>query len=134
MGIHVGFRDLGRVNGFYLGAGMIVINAKRTAISQRVTLAHEMGHWHHDHDWRLAHNREGDESEANTYAARLLIRRDDFMGAQRRVGTSVDKLAEGLDVTPALVELRRQDFERDTRFPAVVVLEQCEPWAYHIGA
>ncbi|MFW7414713.1 ImmA/IrrE family metallo-endopeptidase [Demequina sp. SO4-18] len=113
MGLYVGFRDLGEVNGYYLGSDLVVVNFRRSLRAQRVTLAHEIGHWHHDHDWSVSHDKARDEREANAYAARLLIRRDDYRMAEAMAGPSVAGIAEILNVTPELVRIRREDFARD---------------------
>lgn len=113
MGLRVKFRDLGRRHGELHHSGLIYINHRRTLLRQRVTLAHELGHYHHGHDWSREHDRVRDEREADQYAARLLITPDAYADAESHVGEHLGALARELGVTRRLVELRQQDFARE---------------------
>jgi len=109
----VKFRDLGRRNGEY-SRGLIVINdRRRTGFTQRITLAHEIGHAHHDHAWTddpALHGRQ--EREADVVAAHLLIRADDYAYAEQLVGPHPGAIAKELGVTPAYVELWRATYRQ----------------------
>lgn len=105
MGHRVVLRDLGKRAGEVHSSGIIVINPRKSLLTQRVTLAHELGHVHYGHDWRGRHDRERDEREADTYAAVLLISPADYATAERVVGTHVGALAKELGVTSRLVTL-----------------------------
>lgn len=129
MGLHVAFRDLGRASGYWLGSGLIVLNHRRAESTQRVTLAHEMGHWWHGHDWTRDHDRERDERQADQYAARLLISVDDYAAAEAICGAHIGALARELGVTRRLVELRREDFARDAHILRTVEQWRDETWA-----
>ena len=112
-GHRVDFRWLGRRWGEIYASGLIVINPRATVIRQRVTLAHEMGHWFHGHDWSRPHDREQDEREADTFAARLLISVEDYARAEHIVGAHTGALARELAVTPRLVTLRRRGLRQE---------------------
>lgn len=112
MGLRVKWRDLGRRSGELHSSGLILLNPRKTMLTQRVTLAHEIGHRHHGHDWTREHDRATDERQADTYAARLLISPTDYALAERLVGHHPGALAKELGVTARLVELWRQSYER----------------------
>lgn len=120
LGLHVVFRNLGRARGYWLGSGLIAINFRHSLASQRVTLAHEMGHAHHGHNWTRDHDCLRDELQADQHAARLLIPQEAYARAETLVGERVSALARELEVTRRLVELRQADFARDRRIFAVV--------------
>lgn len=107
----VKFRDLGRRNGEY-SRGLIVVNdRRRTGFTQRITLAHEIGHATHDHAWTddpTVHARH--EREADVVAAHLLIKTDDYAYAEQLVGEHPGAIAKELGVTPAYVELWRATY------------------------
>lgn len=107
MGLHVKWRDLGRRAGELHSAGLILLNPRKTHASQRIALAHEIGHAHHGHDWTRTHVLERDEREADTYAALLLISAEAYADAERMVGHHPGALAKELNVTAHLVELWR---------------------------
>lgn len=105
MGLHVKFESLGRANGYLHSSGLVHLNYRRCLTTQRVTLAHEMGHWHHGHDWTMAHDRARDERQADIYAAHLLISPVEYEIAERLYGVHPGALARELGVTRRLVEL-----------------------------
>ncbi len=105
LGLRVVWRDLGRRNGELTSAGVVLLNPRKSVLTQRVTLAHECGHHWHGHDWTRAHNRERDERQADTYAARLLILPLDYAVAEQIAGPHPGALARELGVTRRLVEL-----------------------------
>lgn len=109
----VKFRDLGRRNGEY-SRGLIVVNdRRRTGFTQRMTLAHEIGHAHHDHAWTDdPQERARQEREADVVAAHLLIRPDEYAYAERLVGAHPGAIAKELGVTPAYVELWRTSYRQ----------------------
>lgn len=111
MGLRVKWRDLGRRHGELHSSGLVILNQRRTQRVQRITLAHEIGHHWHGHDWTRAHDRAVDERQADTYAARLLISPADYALAERLVGCHPGALAKELGVTARLVELWRHSYE-----------------------
>jgi Zn-dependent peptidase ImmA (M78 family) len=123
MGLRVAYRNLGRHSGYLFGGGLVILNHRHHLGAQRVTLAHEMGHWHLGHDWTREHSKMRDEREADQYAARLLITAEAYACAERECGTHPGAIARELGVTRRLVELRREDFARDVR-----ILETVEQW------
>lgn len=90
-------------------SGVVYLNHRKSVLTQRVTLAHEMGHWHHGHDWTRTHDRERDEHQADLFAARLLIDPLEYALAERIVGEHPGAIARELGVTTRLVELYRGD-------------------------
>lgn len=119
LGLYVAYRNLGRANGYFLGGNLVVLNYRRAVTTQRITLAHEIGHWFHGHDWSGDHDHDRDEREADMYAASLLIPAGEYARAEQLVGCHPGALARELGVTARLVEFRRQQLERDARILAV---------------
>lgn len=110
LGLTVIYRNLGHYSGILAKGGLVVLNPNRSQLTKRVTLAHEMGHWHHGHDWTTRHDRECDEREADLYAAKLLISPTEYALAERLHGPHPGAIATELGVTRRLVELWRDDF------------------------
>lgn len=110
LGLRVQFRNLGRRHGEIHSSGLVVINDRRPLAQQRQTLAHECGHHVHGHDWTGRHDRERDERQADTYAARLLISPAAYAEAEALVGAHDGALARELNVTARLVALWRADY------------------------
>lgn len=111
LGLRVQFRDLGRVvNGTIHSSGLVLINDRRSMAQQRITLAHECGHHVHGHDWTGRHDRDRDEREADTYAARLLISPEAFAEAEALVGARDNALARELNVQARHIALWRADY------------------------
>lgn len=105
LGLRVVWRDLGRRNGELTSGGFVVLNPLKNEATQKVTLAHEMGHWAYGHDWRQRHDRERDERQADAYAARLLISPADYALAEHLVGPHAGALAKELEVTRRLIQV-----------------------------
>lgn len=105
LGLRVKWRDLGRRAGELTSAGLILVNDRKSTLTQRVTLAHEVGHHIHGHDWTRAHDVERDERQADLYAARLLIRPADVERAAAIAGGHPGAMARELGVTARLVTL-----------------------------
>lgn len=107
----VKYRDLGRRNGEY-SRGLITINdLRRTGFTIRMTMAHEIGHAHHDHQWTddpATWKRQ--EREADVFAAMLLISRDEYARAERIVGEHPGAIAKELAVTENHVLLWRENY------------------------
>lgn len=114
-GLGVNFRDLGRRHGELRSGGVVIINDRRPVRQQRITLAHELGHWAHRHDWRAEHDVERDEREADTYAALLLIAPLDYAIAERIVGSHPAHLARELGVTVHLIQVWQRHHDRRGR-------------------
>lgn len=113
LGLRVHFEDLGRVrNGEIHSSGLIRINTRRTPALQRITIAHECGHHVRGHDWTTRCDRERDEREADTYAARLLITPAAFAEAEAIVGSGDAALARELNVQVKHIVLWRADYLR----------------------
>lgn len=114
MGLRVLRRDLGRRNGEVHSSGLIIINPHRNYGAQRETLAHEIGHAAHGHDWTAdRHDRAVDERAADTYAARLLISPAEYALAERICGPHDRALARELNVSVRLVELWRDAYRAE---------------------
>ncbi|MBO9555546.1 ImmA/IrrE family metallo-endopeptidase [Cellulomonas sp.] len=114
LGLRVQFRDLGRVrNGEIHSSGLVVINDRRTVATQRITLAHECGHHVHGHDWTTRHDRDRDEREADTYAARLLISPEALAEAEALVGCRDSALARELNVQAKHIALWRASYLKE---------------------
>lgn len=111
LGLGIKWRDLGRRAGELHSTGVIVLNPHKSELTQRMTLAHELGHAWHGHDWTRHHDRERDERQADLYAARLLICPVEYAAAERIVGCHPGALAKELGVTRRLVELWQDTFE-----------------------
>jgi Zn-dependent peptidase ImmA (M78 family) len=109
----VKYRDLGRRNGEY-SRGLITINdLRRTGFTIRMTMAHEIGHAHHDHQWTddpTTWKRQ--EREADVFAAMLLISRDEYARAERIVGEHPGAIAKELAVTENHVLLWRETYAK----------------------
>jgi len=119
MGLHVKFTNLGRRAGEVRRSGLVLINDRKSAITQKVALAHEMGHWHHNHDWSAAHDVPHDERQADAFAARLLIPPDEYALAEKLYDGHVGAIARELEVTTPIVQALRD-----------VVLRRVAPVAY----
>jgi Zn-dependent peptidase ImmA (M78 family) len=115
MGLRVKFDNLGRRHGEVRSSGLIVVNDHRPLKGMRITLAHEIGHAAHGHDWTTArHEVARDERQAKTYAARLLITPTQYREAERELGTEACHLARALGVTSELIELWKASFQAET--------------------
>lgn len=104
-GLRVVWRDLGRRSGELTRGGLVVVNPKKSDLTQRVTLAHEVGHHWHGHDWTRTHDVERDERQADLYAARLLIDPHAMERAAAVAGHHPGAIARELGVTARLVTL-----------------------------
>lgn len=113
LGLRVIYRDLGHRSGELMSNGLIVVNYRRSVLTQRVTVAHECGHWWHGHDWSMEHDKARDERQADLYAARLLIDAQAYAAAENLFEGCVGSIAKELGVTRRLVELWREN-----HFPA----------------
>lgn len=111
MGLCVKWDNLGRRSGELRRSGLILLNHRKSMLTQRVTLAHECGHAWHGHDWTRTHERERDEREADTYAALLLISAEEYARAERIAGEHAGAIAKELNVTRHLVEMWRLDYQ-----------------------
>ena len=105
MGLRVEWSYLGTRSGELRPDGAVIINPRKSLLTQRVTVAHECGHAHHGHDWRERHSRERDEREADLYAAELLIDPLGLRAAASLYGGDVRVLAKELGVTARLLRL-----------------------------
>ncbi|WP_333812053.1 ImmA/IrrE family metallo-endopeptidase [Timonella senegalensis] len=81
-GFSVDFLPLHGHSGLLLPGNHILIDSRKSAMTQRVALAHELGHIHHGHDWRYPHDRQRDEYQADVFAASLLISSRDYAVAE----------------------------------------------------
>lgn len=109
----VKYRDLGRRNGEYSRGLITINNLRRTAFTVRMTMAHEIGHAHHDHPWTddpVVWKRQ--EREADIFAALLLISSEEYARAERIVGVHPGAIAKELAVTENHVLLWRENYVR----------------------
>ncbi|GMA33537.1 ImmA/IrrE family metallo-endopeptidase [Litorihabitans aurantiacus] len=120
MGWHVVYRDLGRRSGEVRSGGVIVINPRKGYLTQRMTLAHELGHVALGHDWGTRHDAAADERAADIWAAGVLIKPDDYRMAEEIVGSHPGALAKELGVTAGLVVYWQQHHQRRGTFLRVV--------------
>lgn len=111
-GLRVKWADLGRRAGELHSSGLVRLNHRRTAGTQRVALAHELGHHHCGHDWSAMHDVARDEREADLYAASLLFSPVEYALAERLYDGHPAGIARELDVPVRLVELWRTDVLR----------------------
>lgn len=81
-GFNVEFRPLNGHSGLLMPGRRILIDPRTSALTQRVALAHELGHIHHRHDQRARHDRARDELQADSYAAELLINEREYAVAE----------------------------------------------------
>ncbi|GAB3884393.1 ImmA/IrrE family metallo-endopeptidase [Terrabacter terrigena] len=102
--------DLGERNGEYED-GVIRINTRRLAATQRITLAHELGHaWHGhtacNHDARRAARQ---EREADAHAAMLLVEEAAYRQAEATFSEAgIGAVAAELGVPNRFVERMRE--------------------------
>ena len=82
-----------------------MVNHRKSTLPQRETIAHEVGHHWHGHDWTRTHDVERDERQADMYAARLLIDPLAMERAAAVVGHHHGAIARELGVTTHLVTL-----------------------------
>lgn len=115
LGLRVTYRDLGRRNGELTRNGLVILNPNRREWMQRCTLAHEMGHWWHGHDWTRDHDRPADERQADQYAAELLISPLEYALAESLHGPHPGAIAKELEVTRNLVTLWQETRASDLR-------------------
>ena len=116
MGLRVYPKDLGRRSGETHSSGLIYINDTKSLLTQRCTLAHEIGHAVYGHVWSpVPHENFVEERQANTYAARLLIGVDAYRRAERIVGQHAGALAKELNVSTLLIELWREWYLSEVR-------------------
>lgn len=106
------FDDLGKRSGEIHSSGLVFINHTKSLLTQRVTLAHECGHWVLGHDWTNDHDHARDERDADTYAARLLISPEAYAAAEALVGPHDGAIARELVVTADLLPLWRESYLR----------------------
>lgn len=114
MGLRIKWTNLGRRTGQVQRSGLVFINDRKSELTQRCALAHEMGHWAHGHDWSAAHDVVRDELQADTYAARLLISPVDYALAERLHDGHAGAIARELGVSARLVEVWRDHVLRRT--------------------
>lgn len=104
LGHIIEFRPLPRHSGLLMPGRVILINSQRSAMTQKVALAHELGHVHHGHDWRQQHTRERDEAQADQYAAELLISPSEYALAEAIYETP-GAIAQSLEVPQYLLNI-----------------------------
>lgn len=113
LGLRVKWRPLGRRTAELHSSGLILVNPNRTMPMQRMAIAHECGHWAHGHDWTRTHDRERDERQADTYAARLLITPEAYRDAEEIAGAHLGALARELNVRVDLVRLWQDSYRAE---------------------
>lgn len=103
-GLTVEFRPLRLHSGLMMPGNRILIDPRKSTMTQRVALAHELGHFHHSHDWRNPHDRQKDELQADCYAASLLIDVESYAAAEV-IYDSPAAIASALEVPLRLLEM-----------------------------
>jgi hypothetical protein len=114
LGMTIKWCDLGRRAGEVRRSGLTLLNHRKSETTQRIALAHEIGHWVHGHDWSAAHDVPRDELQADTHAARLLISPVDYALAERLHEGHLGAIARELDVDSHLVQVWRDHVLRRT--------------------
>ncbi|ACV09905.1 ImmA/IrrE family metallo-endopeptidase [Jonesia denitrificans] len=105
-GYKVEWVSMSRYTGLLLD-DRILINQHRSIMTQRVALAHELGHIHHGHDWRVnPHSRERDERQANRFAAELLVDPVELMEAEM-LYESPGAVAAALSLPESILDIWR---------------------------
>ena len=56
LGLRVKWAPMGRRNGELHSSGLVYLTERKPLAIQRVTLAHEIGHAYHGHDWTRTHD------------------------------------------------------------------------------
>lgn len=88
------------IRGLYVAEeGRVYFDLALTPNERRATVAHELGHFHYGHECSTTAN----ERQADGYAARLLIRAEDY-AAVARVNSDRAHVADELGVTVDIVE------------------------------
>jgi hypothetical protein len=116
LGLRVAFRDLGRREGELHSSGLIIVNSRRTHMTQRIAIAHEIGHHVHGHHEPRDHWSEQDERQADIYAAGVLIRVEDYRYAEGFVGSHPGALARELGCLARHVAYWQQHHQRRGTF------------------
>lgn len=112
-GVEVQVVDLGDRNGDYAD-GLIRINSRRPEHVQRIILAHELGHEHHNHlPAGSRYAQRAQEAEADRHAAMLLVGRTTYQRAERMYGPAVGAVAAELGLPARFVEALREVERRD---------------------
>lgn len=110
MGLKVEEKPLrGALNAVLLPEGRIILNELRSEVTKRYAIAHECGHWHYGHDWRLAHDRERDEHQADRYAAHLLISPIEYARAEEMFDGHLGAISRELLVPAHVLQIWQQD-------------------------
>ena len=124
VGLTVEERPLHHHNALLLPGGHVLLNSRRSLTTRRYALAHECGHWHHGHDWRLPHDRDRDEREADEHAATLLIDYRDYTEAELLNDGHVGGIAQALQV-PSIVVVAYQGVLRRDGLIGVQDFREC---------
>lgn len=114
LGMNVKWGDLGRRSGQVQRSGLTVINHRKSETTQRIALAHEIGHWVHGHGYSAMHDVPRDELQADIHAARLLISPVDYALAERIHEGHVGAIARELDLDSHIVTIWRDHVLRRT--------------------
>lgn len=122
MGITITAHTNGEKGRWYRNTSTISIRKGMHPTQTLCTLAHELGHAHHQHTPSTnAWTHERQEREADRWAAALLIGEDAFINAERDCGGHEGAMAEELGVTIHLIrawkaafpELRAREYCRN---------------------
>lgn len=100
------------------GTAKIYINEEYSLVRRTFTLAHELGHFllhPSENKWRIDYfdhartdQEAGQESEANYFAASLLMPKGEFVRIQKLTKDNTSMLAEYFGVSESAVEVRRK--------------------------
>lgn len=109
VGVHVVFVPFPLAGSYYHDQGLIVIDSRPPAASQRAALAHEYVHATLGHDGpQEAHI----EARVDRRAARLLVSPAEYVLAERLYGCDVEAIAEELGVPVWVVVAYREALAR----------------------
>jgi hypothetical protein len=114
LGMNVKWGDLGRRAGEVRSSGLTVINHRKSETTQRIALAHEIGHWVHGHGYSAMHDVPRDELQADIHAARLLVSAVDYALAERLHEGHLGAIARELDVDTHIAQIWRDHVLRRT--------------------
>ena len=101
----------GDLGGWFPQERLVLVRSGLGWKNLRHTVAHELGHAAHGHP---AGHDPKHERQADEYAARLLINRDDYEQAELVYEGNAQAIAHELDVTMHMLEVWRDQYTRRT--------------------
>jgi hypothetical protein len=107
LGMAIKWCDLGRRAGEVRSTGLTLLNHRKSETTQRIALAHEIGHWVHGHGWSAMHDVPRDELQADVHAAHLLVSPVDYALAERLHDGHLGAIARELDIDTHIAQTWR---------------------------